>query len=67
LCFERRHPKQNSVIRLKSSNSPKKFFSPSQIFGLATPLRATIVSRKMLKVKTFKYRKIAHQTVDKIA
>jgi len=40
LCFERRFSKQNSVIRLKSSIlAPPKFFGPSQIFGLATPLR----------------------------
>jgi len=39
LCFERRFTKQNSVIRLKSSIfGPPKFFGPSQIFGLATPL-----------------------------
>jgi len=39
LCFERHFSKQNSVIRLKSRilTSPK-FFGPSQIFGLATPL-----------------------------
>jgi len=33
LCFERRYPKQNGVIRLKSNT-----FGPLQIFGLATLL-----------------------------
>jgi len=33
LCFERRSPKQNSVICLKSHLLP-----PQKIFGLATPL-----------------------------
>jgi len=33
LCFERRFPKQNSVIRLESE------FGPPKNFGLATPLQ----------------------------
>ena len=39
LCFERRFPKQNSFIRLKSNSvAPLKFFAPPQIFELATTL-----------------------------
>jgi len=39
LCFERRFPKQNSVIRLKSNILPTpQIFVPLQTFGLATPL-----------------------------
>jgi len=39
LCCEKRYPKQNSVIPLKSNilASPK-FFGPTQIFGLTTLL-----------------------------
>ena len=38
LCFERRFFKQNSVIRIISNIPPPKYFGPSQIFELATPL-----------------------------
>jgi len=44
-CFERRYPKQNSVICLKSSISPP---GPSQIFGLATLLYDTLHKSQVL-------------------
>lgn len=33
LCSERRYPKQNNVIRLKSNISPPEIFEPPQILG----------------------------------
>ena len=46
LCFERRFSKQNSFIRLNQTFCPpKKTFGLPQIFGLATPLLPTTVSK----------------------
>jgi len=56
LCFERRFSKQNSIIHLKSSILARpKFFGPSQIFGLATPLCPN--SERFVKALNGKLRK----------
>jgi len=53
LCFERRHPKQNSVICLKSNSLyPSNFSGPSQIFGLATLLIDWPLPNKILDCTT---------------
>ena len=65
LCFERRFSKQNSIIHLKSSILARsKFFGPSQIFGLATPLCPN--SERFVKALNGKLRKkTGDQTGDK--